>query len=363
LSNTGSATMNWTVSETATWLTLSATSGSLAGGASTNVTVSINANANSLAAGNYSDTVGFTNTTNGAGNTTRPVSLTVSALNPAQLSVSPSSGLTSSGPVGGPFSPASQLYTLSNTGSATMNWTVSKTATWLTLSATSGSLAAGGGTNVTVSINANANSLAAGNYSDTVGFTNTTNGAGNTTRAVSLTASISSSGTLAYWSFDSSTPNPDVTGANVTVAPVTVSNVGGSLTYFAGNPSTGEAIASSGFSTLTGPPATNYSYFAFAVTATNGSQVNLSSISFDDRASSTGPTAFDVQISQQANFASVIYDSGAQTVHTAFTTTPMNTFALTNSGLTGTVYFRIYGYKAGGSGGTWRLDNLNIQGR
>jgi hypothetical protein len=35
---------------------------------------------------------------------------------------------------------------------------------------------------------------------------------------------------------------------------------------------------------------------------------------------------------------------------------------LTNSGLTGTIYFRLYAYAASGSLGTWRLDNLRIQG-
>ena len=40
----------------------------------------------------------------------------------------------------------------------------------------------------------------------------------------------------------------------------------------------------------------------------------------------------------------------------------MNSLALTNAGLTGTIYFRIYGYGASGSGGTWRIDNLNVQG-
>ena len=464
LSNTGSVSMSWTASKTATWVTLSATSGSLAGGGSTNITVSINANANSLAAGNYSDTIGFTNTINGAGNTTRAVSLTVSSLNPAQLSVSPTTGLTSSGSVGGPFNPANQVYAVSNTGSLTMNWTVSKTATWVSLSATNGNLAGGSSTNITVSISANANSLAAGSYSDTVSFTNATDGVGNTTRAVSLTvnsapapqlsvtpaslgfgsvtvgqtnsqpfsvintggssltgtATVSSpfavtagssysvgagltqtvtisflptsvgaftnsvvfnsnggsstntvtgsgtattsSGTLAFWNFDASTPTPNIVASNITVASVTLSNETGSLTYFAGNPSTGEAIASSGFTAAAGPPTSAYSFFAFAITTTNSSQVGLSNISFDDRASSTGPGSFDIQISQQANFSSVIYDSGVRTTHQAFATTPMNTLALTNSGLAGTIFFRIYAYAAGGSGGTWRIDNLNVQG-
>ena len=106
---------------------------------------------------------------------------------PAQLSVSPGSGLTSSGPAGGPFSPNTQNYNLTNSGGATLNWTATKTANWLTLSASAGTLAPGSNATVTVSLNANANSLAAGVYSDTVSFTNTSNGAGNTSRSVSLT--------------------------------------------------------------------------------------------------------------------------------------------------------------------------------
>jgi PKD repeat protein len=190
LTNVGGTTMNWTVAKTANWLTLSATSGSLAGGASTTVTVSVTANANSLAAGTYSDSIGFTNVSNGAGNTSRSVSLTVNPP-PAQLAVTPASGFSPAGYVGGPFNPASQTYGLTNTGGTTLNWTAAATANWLTLSATSGTLAAGAGTNVTVSVNANANSLAASTYPDTIEFTNASNGAGNTSRAVSLTVNPS----------------------------------------------------------------------------------------------------------------------------------------------------------------------------
>jgi hypothetical protein len=105
----------------------------------------------------------------------------------ASLSVAPTTGLNSSGNVGGPFTPNSIVYTLTNNGTASLNWTASKMQNWTTLSSTSGSLAVGANTTVTVSINSNANPLNAGNYSDTVSFTNTTNHNGDTTRTVSLT--------------------------------------------------------------------------------------------------------------------------------------------------------------------------------
>ena len=115
-------------------------------------------------------------------------SFTVSAPTQAgALSVSPAGGLTSSGTVGGPFTPSSQSYTLQNTGGQPVSWTAGKTQSWVTLSSTGGSLAAGASATVTVSIGSGANSLAANSYSDTVTFTNTTNGTGNTTRPVSLT--------------------------------------------------------------------------------------------------------------------------------------------------------------------------------
>jgi hypothetical protein len=96
LQNTGGSTINWNAAKTQNWVTLSSTSGSLAGGATATVTTSINSTANSLGAGTYSDTVTFTNTTNGSGNTTRSVNLTVSAVstavtvttNPAGLQIS-----------------------------------------------------------------------------------------------------------------------------------------------------------------------------------------------------------------------------------------------------------------------------------
>ncbi|MBI4685680.1 MAG: carboxypeptidase regulatory-like domain-containing protein [Nitrospirae bacterium] len=107
------------------------------------------------------------------------------------LSVTPGDRFDSSGTQGGPFSPSNKTYTLSNTGGTSINWTASKGQSWVSLSATSGTLSPGTSTTVTVSINSNANSLAPGNYVDLVNFTNTTNGNGDTNRTVNLTVNYS----------------------------------------------------------------------------------------------------------------------------------------------------------------------------
>ncbi|MFZ2225092.1 MAG: Ig domain-containing protein [Candidatus Deferrimicrobium sp.] len=131
------------------------------------------------------------------------------------MTVSPAGGLTSSGTFGGPFSPSSQTYTLTNTGTASMNWTASKVESWVTLSAAAGTLAAGATTTVTASINSGANSLAAGSYSDNVTFTNTTNNTGNTTRSVSLTVNAAEAPTISTVSLPAGAVN---TAYNQTLA-------------------------------------------------------------------------------------------------------------------------------------------------
>jgi hypothetical protein len=72
----------------------------------------------------------------------------------------------------------------------------------------------------------------------------------------------------------------------------------------------------------------------------------------------------DGVIKNSDSVSAVITGSSLKDTKAAIETagTPMNTFALTNSGLTGPIYFRIYGYKSGAAAGTWRIDNLNIQG-
>ncbi len=106
------------------------------------------------------------------------------------LTVTPATGLSSTGPQSGPFTPSSQIYALSNTGPGLMTWSASKSATWLTVAPAGGSLAGGGNANVTVSINASANNLFAGSYTDVVSLINLTNGDGSTDRPVTLTVEV-----------------------------------------------------------------------------------------------------------------------------------------------------------------------------
>ncbi len=190
LTNTGGQSLHWTAADTgSSWLTLSKTSGDLLPGTPDTVTVTINSAANSLAADPYSDTVTFTNTTNGTGNTTRLVNLTVTM--PPSMFVTPGVGLTTTAAIGGPVAPDSEItYTLTNTGGQPLHWTASKLQPWVTLSkTTSGAtpIPPGEYDTVTVSINSGADNLGMGLQPDTITFTNTDNNIGNATRAVSST--------------------------------------------------------------------------------------------------------------------------------------------------------------------------------
>jgi outer membrane protein assembly factor BamB len=115
------------------------------------------------------------------------------------LEVSPAEGLSASGMVSGPFSPSSMVYTLANTGSSSLDWTASKTQDWVSLSETSGALAAGASTTVTVSINATADSLATGSYSDTVSFVN--DSVSGDSDSLPVTLQVGSATTLAFTSY------------------------------------------------------------------------------------------------------------------------------------------------------------------
>ena len=88
------------------------------------------------------------------------------------LLVSPASGFTTSGPNGGPFDVTSQNFTLTNQSGSSLFWNIINSPSWLNVSPSSGTLAGGAETTVTVSLTAAANSLAVGAYSADLLVTN-----------------------------------------------------------------------------------------------------------------------------------------------------------------------------------------------
>lgn len=93
------------------------------------------------------------------------------------LRVTPPLGFISQGPSGGPFSITAQTYTLTNTGPAALKWSLANVPSWLTVSATGGTLNPGGpGATVTVSLNTNANAFLIAHPTGNLAFNNLTAG-------------------------------------------------------------------------------------------------------------------------------------------------------------------------------------------
>ncbi|MGA2855138.1 MAG: hypothetical protein ABSE90_13555, partial [Verrucomicrobiota bacterium] len=170
LTNSGASSLTWSLVNTSAWLNASVTSGTLAAGASNNVTVSLATAANSLAVGTYASTMKLTNWNT---HVVQSLMFTLQAQQP--LAVTPATGFTAAGLVAGPFSPSSGSYQLTNTGNGSQTWSLINTSAWLTASG-GGALAGNATTTATVSLGSTATNLAAGTYTASVWFTNQTSG-------------------------------------------------------------------------------------------------------------------------------------------------------------------------------------------
>jgi hypothetical protein len=178
--NATTSPMTWSASlpyDGDTWVTLSQTGGTLAPGEATTVVASVGPYAYATTSpGGYGGCgvcgIAFTNLTSGLGNQLHPVWLSVNH----RFSISPDpiyTNLFAGGFEGGPFSPQSLTFVLSNTTASAQSWTASHNYDWLAISSPSGTLAPRASTNVTLSIGAAANTLPAypNAYSDSVKIT------------------------------------------------------------------------------------------------------------------------------------------------------------------------------------------------
>ncbi len=189
LSVTSSRKVSYTAASSAGWLSVRPTSGS------TPASLTVSVNPGSLAAGTYQGTV---NISSRVGSASVPVALTVtSAASTAKLQVSPTS-LSFAYQQGGSAPSAQNLSVTSSTGSAISFSDSKSSASWLTLSRTSGTTPS----SIGVSVSAG---LSAGTYSASIAVSSSF---GNVTVPVTLTVSSSSGGgggtssgyTLLAWS-------------------------------------------------------------------------------------------------------------------------------------------------------------------
>jgi hypothetical protein len=104
----------------------------------------------------------------------------------ANMAVTPGTDVNISGPVGGPFDPPATVYTLTNSGALPVTYSVTHSASWLSVDNAAGTLSGNSSLDVTVTLDSSATTLPGGRYSDTLVFTNLTNHQGDTARLVSL---------------------------------------------------------------------------------------------------------------------------------------------------------------------------------
>ncbi|MEN8007518.1 MAG: trypsin-like peptidase domain-containing protein [Candidatus Krumholzibacteriota bacterium] len=113
---------------------------------------------------------------------------TVETIDPffTSFAVEPGTGLESYGVIGGPFEPVEIVYTLTNTGDRVAAFSAAVSEPWLTATPGAGSIPVGGTVQVTVALTAAAADLGVGRHQTTLQIGNTDNGAGTTSRPVTL---------------------------------------------------------------------------------------------------------------------------------------------------------------------------------
>ncbi|MEK7396065.1 MAG: hypothetical protein AAB116_03915, partial [Candidatus Poribacteria bacterium] len=162
ITNTGAGLLVWRATNAETWLSFAPVSGTVGAGQSTNVTV--NVSRTDLLPGDYSDTIEITY--NG-GNGSVPVKMGIPKLDFSPNLLNFGTLLTQ------------RVFTITNSGGGILAWQASKkaTATWLTITPSTGSVAAGQTANVAVTVDKTG--LPPGTYTETITLTSDGGGSGN----------------------------------------------------------------------------------------------------------------------------------------------------------------------------------------
>jgi hypothetical protein len=175
LTNSGNASVSWSLEDAPAWVQFSASNGIVAPGSEASLTVTTTADATNLTVGGYLGDLTISNLTGGVAH---DVPIFLGESDP--LILSPMTGMSVSGPVGGPFNMTSQIISLSNASAGLLHWTVASGSSFLVVAPTNGTLMPGQVASVTAALSTGASNLlinaAAGGISfadQTTGFTQT----------------------------------------------------------------------------------------------------------------------------------------------------------------------------------------------
>ena len=163
ITNTGTATLNWAISEDqngSTFAPVSATTGSLAPTKSTTITVS--PNLAGIGAGVLNTTITVTDRDTGSKVPGQKIAVTITVKDQPIISLSTATMAFS---LDSNIPESSQLLVITNTGSQVLNWTTQSSASWLTVDVPSGVL--NPGASITIDVHANSASLTPGPYTAT----------------------------------------------------------------------------------------------------------------------------------------------------------------------------------------------------
>ena len=181
--NTGAITMGWSAAADQNWCHVSPTTGTLAGGNTTAVNVTVDAPSN---AGSFNCTITISSPITASQSMT--VNYTVNQATPAKISLSPSSANFTA--VSGSATPSGKTLTISNTGTGDLNWYATANQTWCHIAPASGLVTPGSSTVTTVSVDAPSN---IGTYGCTITVSgpNTSSGPQNADVVYNVTAPLS----------------------------------------------------------------------------------------------------------------------------------------------------------------------------
>jgi hypothetical protein len=320
ISNTGGGTLSYSISDNATWLTVSPTSGSTTGPANP---ITVQYSSASLAAGTYLATI----TVSAPGATNNPqtigVTLTITAapqptilLNKTSLSPVSVEGAN----------PPNDTFTVSNVGGGTLNFTVTDDTSWLTVSPTSGSTTTAART---ITVQYSTTSLAAGVYTATITVSdpNATNNPQTITVDLTITAApqpiiLLNKSSLSPESMEGDNPPNDT---------FTVSNSGGgTLSYFVSVDADWLAVAPASGSTTGAPQTITVQYDTALLPA--GTYPAVIAVSDVDAANDPQTIAVTLTISPPAPPTILLNKTSLAPQATEGSSPPDDIFTVSNSG-------------------------------